>query len=239
MLRFATSLFGSFAQTEPTPLVSQIKHKRTDLNVHEELAGSSPIDFLPLTSPVIASDLRIYNDKEYAKLEAFAKINCKPLTSPFARKKLIGKPFPFRYTLFQRYSEKPTLKRLAKLATCPITKRIMRNPIILHFRHKGFDFVTVCDNVSAQVLYESPQFKVIMKREWDSLKKTISFHHADLIRISNEKQKETKLYADLESWQMALDKINTLFPDSSPKDSLPLMIEFEGKRSTINHYNST
>ena len=128
---------------------------------------TSPISLDVFQHPVIASDLRIYSQREY-----FTQL-LPTGQSPVTREAFIGEPFPFAFQKLDRIcSGANTISALLDIATCPVTKRIMENPRIAHLVYTDllgdrYPFVLVCDQRALDRLPAT--FELVKRINWDEL----------------------------------------------------------------------
>ncbi|HHT0594938.1 TPA: U-box domain-containing protein [Legionella anisa] len=131
-----------------------------------------PIMYVPMKNPVLASDLRFYNQDTY---KSFLE---KRQNSPFTREPFLENPFPLNYKKFSILCSSPSsIKSLVPLAICPITHEIMKNPqkaLITYSDLEGdtHSFITICDLEALKTLPQS--FKLVKKVDWEDLKLIIN-----------------------------------------------------------------
>jgi hypothetical protein len=184
--------------------------------VINNLIDSSPIYMTKFDNPIIASDLRIYSLSEYESLliKGFKK-------SPFSKQTFIESPFPMLYPAFKKYVQSPLISNLIKLATCPVSHKIMKDPVIVCLAYtapnrKVLKQVVVCDSSSLDFLPES--MKIKRRREWAELKDLINFFAEQLAPLGSKTSR-----TDAKSWYVALRQIKDDFP-LLPPSSLRLHV---------------
>ncbi len=136
-----------------------------------EEIGLDPISFDKFNSPIIASDLHIYDARQYDQLVAASPL------SPVSRTAFLPPPFPFLFVkMLDLCSERSGGAPLRDLITCPVTQIPMKIPVIAHMvatdvSGVAVPFVLVCDKSALNPLPAG--YSLVNIRDWDDLKAII------------------------------------------------------------------
>lgn len=184
--------------------------------------------------PVIASDLYLYDniDGSYKSLINRALINQEKPLSSYTREPLLSSPFPFAYNQMKTLCDEvadntktidDVIKKLADLAICPVTKKIMSDPkfaYLIHTDSKGTKqhFVLACDQKALDMMLPS-NFELIKKRDFSELKVVIEYIIAEksmfdaTFKVLPEYIGNT---SDSDLWTTAFETCKNKFP-STPR----------------------
>lgn len=131
--------------------------------------------------PVVGSDLYIYERTTYERLEREVGRG-QNFISPFSREIMFKAPFPFAMKDFSALCnvDKNSIDLLYKLAVCPITKELMRDPIKVHLTYADREgaashYFLVCER-SALRGHLPPQIQIIKQVEWGDLAAIMNDH---------------------------------------------------------------
>ncbi len=179
-----------------------------------EILTSSPINTDRYKYPIIASDLQIYDIKEYQQLNSYGYIS-----SPFTREKFKTSPYPFHYPDFQSFIKLGNIKNIAKLCTCPITQSRMSSPIIARINFKtsnsdSLQFIVVCDKEALNNLPN--EMTIVSKREWSDLRELSNYFKMDIQKnITSPFKKSTAI-----NWLYSLREIHLKFIPFNTQSSI-------------------